>query len=162
MGLVFDISQKSYPWEWLIYPFSMVVVFLTIIVSSHLMHSTKTSKNKVLNFRYFSYFGLIFCLTIGLVGFVITYEKFALYQSAIQQGDASVIEGYVENFAPKTSLSRGSSESFSVDGVVFSYSGSEFEPGFNQTKVQGGPIENGLHVRIHHIENTILRLEILH
>jgi hypothetical protein len=51
-------------------------------------------------------------------------------------------------------------ESFVVGGRRFSYSDYSVTPGFNNTRSHGGPIDNGVYVRITHRGNTILRLEI--
>ncbi len=51
-------------------------------------------------------------------------------------------------------------ESFIVDGQRFTYSDFVGTAGFNHTRSQGGPIHNGIHVRIHHVGNEIARWEI--
>jgi hypothetical protein len=51
-------------------------------------------------------------------------------------------------------------ESFVVGGRRFSYSDYSVTPGFSNTRSHGGPIDNGVYVRITHRDNTILRLEI--
>ena len=55
-------------------------------------------------------------------------------------------------------------EHFVVNGVRFEYSDFEVTSGFNNTSSHGGPVRQGLYVRIHYIErnskNVILKLEI--
>jgi hypothetical protein len=51
-------------------------------------------------------------------------------------------------------------ESFTVNGVKFEYSDFVVTPGFNNATSHGGPIREGLPVRISHIDNTILKLEV--
>ncbi len=79
---------------------------------------------------------------------------------ALRTGTARVVEGTVRDFHPM----RGGhdSERFTVDGVRFVYP--EIGPGFGKTVQDGGPIREGLYVRIHYTgardHATILRLEI--
>jgi hypothetical protein len=49
-------------------------------------------------------------------------------------------------------------ESFSVKGVHFKYSSNLETTGFNQTKSNGGPIDEGKYVRIRYYEDLILQL----
>ena len=51
-------------------------------------------------------------------------------------------------------------ESFTVSGVPFSYSDYIPEAGFNQTSAHGGPIHQGLPVRIWYVGKEIVKLEI--
>lgn len=51
-------------------------------------------------------------------------------------------------------------ESFNVNGVKFEYSDYVITPGFNNAASKGGPIKEGLPVRISYIDGTILKLEV--
>jgi hypothetical protein len=51
-------------------------------------------------------------------------------------------------------------ESFVVKGVAFKYSDSVIAAGFNNSASHGGPIREGLHVKIWHLNGEILRLDI--
>jgi hypothetical protein len=51
-------------------------------------------------------------------------------------------------------------ESFTVAGQKFSYSDFDLEPGFNTSRARGGPIDEGVVVRITHRHGKILRLEV--
>ncbi len=66
----------------------------------------------------------------------------------LRAGRAAVVEGVVENFQPMRT--GHDTERFTVDGVRFSYSHSIRGLFFNQTTWVGGPIREGLHVRIHY------------
>jgi hypothetical protein len=82
---------------------------------------------------------------------------------ALSDGSARVVEGVVEDFHP---MPKGGhdTERFTVGGVRFEYSDFIVSPGFNRTSSHGGPIREGLHVRIHYSldrgDATILKLEI--
>jgi len=78
-------------------------------------------------------------------------------------GTVYVVEGDVEEFQPMPANGQGS-ERFVVDGRRFQLSDSVASAGFNQTSIDGGPIREGLHVRIHFVElasgSTITKLEL--
>jgi len=74
---------------------------------------------------------------------------------ALREGRYHVVEGPVTDF--ESGLKR---ESFSVQGQRFSYSDGVMIPGFHQTARSGGPIHEGLRVRIAYAGDMILRLEV--
>jgi hypothetical protein len=71
----------------------------------------------------------------------------------------SVVEGQVTHFvaAPYTGHED---ESFCVMDKCFSYSDYVITGGFNKTRSHGGPIHNGLLVRISYVGSTIVKIEI--
>lgn len=103
--------------------------------------------------------GLMF-VGATLLAYINDVRTLAIYQEANRLGSYVVVEGCVRDFVPRTSLQRGSpSESFTIDETTFSYTGIS-SYGFNQTAAQGGPIHNGLRVRIRSFDQIILQLEI--
>ena len=71
---------------------------------------------------------------------------------ALRAGRAAVVEGVVGNFRP---MRTGyDTERFTVHGVRFSYSHDIHGLFFNQTTWVGGPIREGLRVRIHYALRT--------
>ncbi len=78
---------------------------------------------------------------------------------ALEEGNCEVIEGKVENFHPMPQEGHDT-ERFEVDGRHFSYSDYVVSAGFNNTSSHGGPISEGLKVRICHQSGIILRLEV--
>ncbi|HMK89111.1 MAG TPA: hypothetical protein VK446_05700 [Methylocystis sp.] len=87
-----------------------------------------------------------------------TYEDYHNAASALHDGRYEVVEGEVTDF-----FSGSKRESFSVQGQRFSYSDYIVIAGFHKTTRKGGPIREGLNVRIAYLpasQNMILRLEI--
>ena len=84
-------------------------------------------------------------------------------QRALREGRAAVVEGVVEHFHPMPYTGHDT-ERFTVRGVRFAYSDYLVVSGFNRTSSHGGPIREGLPVRIHWCGSpahaTILKLEI--
>jgi len=81
---------------------------------------------------------------------------------ALRDGTASVVEGRVENFHPMP-YSGHDTERFTVGNVHFAFTDYSMGTGFNRTSSHGGPVREGLRVRIHFIgsrEPMIAKLEI--
>ncbi len=80
---------------------------------------------------------------------------------AVRDGSARVLEGVVTDFHPLTSVwQRPALESFSVDGVTFRYPLLAQGCGFHRTEIEGGPIRDGMKVRLLEWHGQILRLEV--
>ncbi|XYH96907.1 hypothetical protein ACMHYB_55575 [Sorangium sp. So ce1128] len=93
---------------------------------------------------------------------VIMTSRYFQLKGALRSNRAEVVEGPVEHFHPMPDAGRDK-ERFSVQGVPFAYSDGAHTGAFNRSRAKGGPIEEGLQVRIHYLhldnENLILRLE---
>lgn len=94
-----------------------------------------------------------------LGAFGMTYGGYRDLVEDYQTGNFEIAEGFVNNFVP---MPKGGKpyESFTVDGVSFTYSDYNIVPGFNNTRSHGGPIEEGIFVRVYYIGNSIIRLEV--
>jgi hypothetical protein len=77
-------------------------------------------------------------------------------------GDFRVVEGEVADFKPMPSNGHGW-ESFVVDGTTFRYSdhGMFINGGFCTTASNGGPMREGLYVRISYHGDRILKIEVV-
>ena len=82
---------------------------------------------------------------------------------AVASGALPVVEGPVEDFHPMP-YGGHDTERFRVGDVHFAYSDYVYGQGFNHTSSHGGPIHEGLHVRIHYggtpSHASILELEV--
>ena len=76
------------------------------------------------------------------------------------QGKAEIVEGAVSNFKPGTHDRGSAFESFCVKDKCFTYSDYEEQAGFNTMTINGGPIREGLPVRVTFVGNTIVKLEV--
>jgi hypothetical protein len=116
--------------------------------------------------KWFRRFFLGFAILWTAVTFAGTCANYRGAVAAMQNGSALVIEGKVENFVPMPYTGHAR-ESFTVGGVRFAYSDYEITAGFNNTMSHGGPIYEGLPVRIWYRDlgrwfgggNEILRLD---
>lgn len=105
------------------------------------------------------YFFLGFSVLWTTLVFSITYNQYRLAKNAAIEHDFEVVEGLVRDFKPMPS-SGHSMERFCVEEACFEYSDYVVTSGFNNTASHGGPIRDGLPVRVSYIGNTIIRLEV--
>jgi hypothetical protein len=110
-------------------------------------------------FRPFAWFYFLFAIvwTIFAGGAVLSDAINA--KRAVEHRDCQSVEGPVRHFHPMP-VSGHDNERFEVNGVAFSYSDYIVTAGFNNTSSHGGPIREGLPVRICFRDGEILRLEI--
>lgn len=83
-----------------------------------------------------------------------------LARASVEPGACAVIEGRVTKFHPMP-VKGHDHEHFEVAGITFRYSDYEAGTnGFNNTASHGGPVREGLPVRICHSDGRIRKLEI--
>lgn len=98
---------------------------------------------------------------LGTAGaFLSTYSKYSSLVDAVRENRVAVVEGAVANFRPMPSGGHAL-EHFCVSGKCFSYSDYSVSAGFNNTNSHGGPIREGLTVRVTYVGNTITKLEVV-
>jgi len=104
---------------------------------------------------------LLWALAIG----VAAYVKYLGGRSMVASTETSLVEGVVRDFSPGEFLGH-KQESFWVNGVRFAYQDDVYTGGFNHDAGRGGPMREGLFVRIRYVPsaqpygNLILHLEI--
>jgi hypothetical protein len=96
------------------------------------------------------------CTTVVWVSTVRGYRAASI---ALEDGRASVVEGLVSEFDPMP-VTGHASESFCIERQCFHYSDFVSSIGFNNAASHGGPIKPGMRVRVSHLGNTILKLEV--
>ena len=156
---IFDANAKGFElWPTLV---SLLwgVVFLAVARS-------KNVRNRI-NTKVWAYsmagIGFLFALII----FMLMYKSYQTILTAYRSGNFEVVEGTTKDFHPKEAFGGGY-ESFKVKDVPFFYSDYELSPGFNRTTRNGGPMKDGLPVRITYVydnesspaRNVIVRLEV--
>lgn len=109
--------------------------------------------------RWFPWLLLGFALLWTTVAFFTTYADYSAAVTAMANHRAQMVQGAVENFCPMPA-SGHAMESFTVNGAKFEYSNYAVTAGFNQTASHGGPIREGLPVRIWRWHGEILRLDV--
>jgi hypothetical protein len=152
--VVFDISRRGPQSLWvLIIPFGMAVY-------NYALTREYNPRRRQVDEIMTGFIGLIGAIfTIGILG------QYVELRVALARGNYQLVEGVVTDFVPG---GDHRSERFTV--VIprgqyvyqyrYEYSPSNITQGFNQTRPDGGPIREGLRVRIADVHGKIARLEI--
>lgn len=157
--VAYDIQNVMYPnWWFFAVPLLMFSVGLAIIffadrepLNSIIESSTK---QRVVMPILLCVFG---SLLIGAG--IVNYSHFANLRTDAANGSTEVVEGKVEQFVPMPYHGHAD-ETFIVNGRYFAYSDYDLTKGFNNTQSHGGPMKEGLQVRITHVDGSIVKLEI--
>lgn len=157
--VVFDAASQDYvAWKNALplAGFSVVSMLLWALLSGRRIRE-ETQKIRVYRnlCKVVAVFGAVG--TSVIIGF--TWCNFIELRSALKNGAFDEVEGVVNDFVPE-GMDGHPMEKFRVGAVSFRYSSSDISSAFHQTRAQGGPIREGLHVRIATVNGAIARLEI--
>ena len=153
---VFDLQRTDYSEWW--FPaigISLALVFgLILYYRERLARQRPSQMQRVIAWAVLCVVGLW-----TLWAFQATYGEYRRLIADLNDGRVKVVEGMVSNFVPMPPQGHAL-ETFEVSGQTFCYSDNSVGPGFKNTAIHGGPIRNGLGVRITHVDGVIVRLEI--
>ena len=156
--MVFDIADAGY--KSISSPaFCLIFVAIGIILVMWRMPIRRWNERGAVARLILPFGFLTFAILLTVAAFVSTYADYRAASSARQDNSAQVVEGVVTDFKPMPAAGHAM-ESFCVSGVCFRYSDYVVTAGFNQTSSHGGPIRDGLPVRVTYIGNTIVKLEV--
>ena len=166
---VFDASQHHYENLWSLAPLLIFVAIGAILVRYRkvplvyrpalMPHLIVPGAPQGRARMIFSWSFFIFSLLVAAVGLPGTLWEYHRATSDLRGGRYLVMEGPVTDFVPMPCEGHAQ-ESFTVNGHRFSYSDYSMTAGFRNTASHGGPIREGLYVRISYSGNLILRLEV--
>lgn len=155
--IIHDIANISYSgWQsvikYSIIPF--IIIFIFVVYS-------------IRNKKYSAVIGYLFVfivwLLIQLVMMSFTYSDYKKIRDARINNKCLIIMGYVNDV--KYEYGRTNYQCFKVNNIQFRISDDVNNGGFNKTSLNGGPITEGIHVKVFYIEsfgeNHIARLEML-
>lgn len=157
--VVFDIARQSYaawPWAALGTLFVATGLAMLLIPGGQRLWRGRVSRR---THRVFAWTWLLLSLAwTGSVSLV-KWQRYRQAAAELRQGRYQTVEGVVRDFVPMP-RSGHIMESFAVGDRRFSYSDFVATPGFHQTAGYGGPIHEGVRVRVSYSGNVILRLEV--
>lgn len=156
--VVFDIASAGYK-SWFFPAFGLLFIAVGIVlVLARKNLPGRWAKRPRLS-AVFSFFFLGFAVLWTLASFGATYSDYSALKEAERSGNVQRVEGRVSNFQPMPP-SGHAMEHFCVNADCFSYSDYVITGGFNNTSSHGGPIREGLPVRVTFVGNSIIKLEV--
>ena len=154
---VFDVTQTGYR-HWSFTAFGLIFVAVGLALPTLIRIGIFRKPPNWMQ-KWFPRVFLGFAIFLTLTCFITTYTDYRRAVSAIRNNRAHVIEGIVTDFKPMPYTGHAM-ESFVVQGIRFEYSDHVITGGFNNTSSHGGPIREGLPVKIWYLGREILRLDI--
>ena len=160
---VYDAAQQGYDWS-----LAPIVVVGMIFVASGavLVYAPDTaqrflpSRGPLVRERPIfsrSFFG--FSILYTAIALAVTLAQHWETQNLLRDPRLSVVEGPVTDFVPMPEAGHAM-ETFRVQGQSFSYSDFVVVSGFHNAASHGGPIHDGLNVRVTHVGDVILKIEV--
>lgn len=154
--VVFDVATAGYK-SWTFPAFGLI--FIAIGTGLFLFRNKWPSQWKNRPNAKFTYLYLGFAVLWTSITFFSTFKEYLSLLAAEKNGSYKVVEGNITNFVPMPGTGHAM-EKFCVNNACFSYSDYVVTDGFNNTTSHGGPIHEGLPVRVTYIGNKIIRLEV--
>lgn len=152
---VYDLAHTGYQhWLEMVGGLIFVVVGLVLFV--------RRKENPTSFPEHWTRLGPLFVMFFGILWigvFALNYSLYARLHNAVGREEYRTVEGRVTEFIPMP-YEGHADESFVVNGHRFSYSDYDLTKGFNWTQSHGGPIREGLQVRIAYVDDSIVKLEI--
>ena len=146
---VFEIGLRSFPWGQLLHPVLFIVLGLSLFRFSGGKEILKV-------------FGLC-AAAFGTLGFLVLaavlVPDFVEHRRPYLGGESSLAQGTVQDFNPMPTLGPAI-ESFSVQGIQFSYNVLDSTPCFHNAPAHKGPVRTGLDVRVYYKPGCIQRVDI--
>lgn len=154
--LVFDADDAGYrQWSFPAFGLIFVAIGLGILV----YHWKNPSPGRTRWSSAFPYFFTAFAVLWVSISFAGTFSEYWELRQALRSGEFEVVEGKVVDFVPMPAHGHAM-ERFTVNGRRYEFSDYVVSAGFKNTQSHGGPIREGLIVRIADVRGKIARLEI--
>jgi len=156
----FDIGQAGFTgWRPILSGLAFIAVGALLVFAPNPMQRILRGGLQGRARRVLGWMFLCFALLWTYASYSQTYPSYRRLLEATRSGRVQIVEGFVEKFHP---MPKGGhdAEHFEVGGVTFGYSDYANHGGFNNTVSHGGPMREGLYVRIAYVDRRIVRLEI--
>jgi len=158
--LVFDLGREGYrSWHIAILPLCAAGAFAAM----SLLSRTKAIRGRDVGVNWYARFaGMLAGMALLGSAFLlwITWTDYQRLRVALSAGRCHVVVGTVTDFRPGDQGGHAR-ERFRVANERFEYSESVISDAFQRTASHGGPIHEGVQVRMLVYDGAILRLEIL-
>jgi hypothetical protein len=155
---IFDIASTGYKsWSFPAFGLIFITAGIFLVLNRKALPGWWRGSPRASNAFAFVFLG--FALLWTMYSFYLTYREYRCLVSSVETGSAKIVEGPVIDFKPMPATDKGW-ERFCVQHVCFEYSDYSITGGFNNTSSHGGPIREGLPVRITYVGGSIVKLEV--
>jgi hypothetical protein len=155
---VFDIATAGYKsWTFPAFGLIFIAIGAVLVASRKSMPGVWSKRPRASNAFAFTFLGFAVFWTV--TSFLSTYGEYSSLSKATVADGRKVVERAVTDFKPMP-VAGHAMEKFCVSGACFAYSDYVITGGFNNTSSHGGPIREGLQVRVTYVDNAIVKLEI--
>jgi len=155
---VFDIADAGFKtWSFSAHGLIFIVIGIGVVAFRKSLPGWWRGHPRASNVFAFSFLG--FAIVWTLTSFISTYGQYSRMVDAARTGRVDVVEGNVTDFKPMPA-SGHAMERFCVRGKCFEYSDFVVTSGFNNTSSHGGPIREGIPVRVTYTGKDIVKLEV--
>ena len=154
---VFDIATAGYK-SWTFPAFGLIFIAIGVVLVAHRKNLSGMGSKRPRAGNAFAFFFLGFAVLWTATSFLSTYGEYSSLSKAGITDGRKVVEGTVTDFKPMP-VTGHAMEKFCVSGACFAYSDYVVTGGFNNTSSHGGPIREGLQVRVTYVDNAIVKLE---
>jgi len=152
----FDVARDGFAdWNMVRFPLLIGLAWILLNFVSRILRKRNPFDVKAL----LGYLGvLVLTSYVAIMMYRMRHGEYERMRDAELNGGCEWVEGTVANMQPEER--EGAVESFVVSGHRYSYGSHGIGPGFHLGHASGGPMKNGLQVRICDVGGAIARLEI--
>ena len=159
---VFNAADISYR-DWSMPCFGFIPIAIALVLNApRWIYLRKYQREPLFasdKLKWFPTLFLIGAVSWTGIAFLAIFFGYLSGSATLLSGRTKYVEGVVQDFVPMP-YGGHAEESFTVKGVPFHYSDYELTAGFNKSASHGGPIRQGLYVRIWYSSNDILKLQV--
>ena len=166
-SVVFDITQANWQSNINWAPVAFYVVLGSIKLVMNMLYKRKAITEHGFSWFYdkvtraLPFILLVFGFAVAALYARRAHADYTALRSAYEKGQCEITDGTIEHFVPGRYTKYDSLESFDIGTKQFAYPSPGNTAAYKTTAADGGPMKNGLHVRIHRCEGDIARIDII-
>jgi hypothetical protein len=159
--VAFDFSTQPFAFEGWMAPLIILpaIGLLFVIIPQSIVDRVFTSGPKGRAGKIFGWVFFLFTSFVSGTWLVTSMAQTANFKSALESGQASVVEGCLQHFHPMREGGH-ENERLELDGRLFEYSDYQVTSGFNSTESHGGPIHPDSKLRLTIVGSDIVKVEV--
>jgi hypothetical protein len=142
-------------------PFGLLAVGLLVLLFGRPIFERKFARTQPAGCG--TGFWLVWCvlwLAVATLGVGVTLVRGWTYTAALRDGRAEVVEGAVKVLHWQPASGHAPGDLVEVGGRVFRVNFFHTTQAYSRTLAHGGDLNDGVRVRLHHLDGAILKVEV--